>query len=80
MRWINSTGFDVQVEMVNSGFENEDFWKTETINLKSNESVYEEEGFALNQDFILVLNNGELTDKEVECREQDTQFGYIVLI
>lgn len=80
MRWINSTGYEVKVEMVNNSFEHEDFWQTETLILKPNESIYEEEGVTLNQDFVLVLHKGEVTDKETECREQNSEFGYIVLI
>lgn len=79
MRWINSTNYDVKVEMVNEDLGHEDFWQTETIVLKPNDSIDENYGFYLNQDFILVMQNGFFLDKDAECIEQDAQMGYIVL-
>jgi hypothetical protein len=80
MVWFNVTGYDIKVEMVNGDFGHEDFWQTETLILKKQESVDERYGFALNRDFVLVLHKGEVIDKETECREQNSEFGYIVLI
>jgi hypothetical protein len=78
MVWFNVTGYDIKVEMVNGDFGDEDFWQTETLTLKNQESVDERFGFQLNKDYILAIKNGDLVG-ECECREQNSEIGYIVL-